>query len=186
LQGGGAAGVCVQGQAWAGVVVADRIALDITAAVPGLRPAEWAGVWHTPCLDEGGLVVLDTSQLVGTPGLEFWAWLGGAPTPEEAARRMRLLLDSPVLSTLALKRLHEAIMNEQIPVTTAEQETNYQRITRITREAALQEGRTALLELVSRYAPERLAELQQVDDMNTLREALDQAIQQRLAGARQG
>jgi hypothetical protein len=99
---------------------------------------------------------------------------------------MRLLLDSPVLSTLALKRLHEAIMNEQLPVTTAEQETNYQRITRITREAALQEGRTALLELVSRYAPERLAELQQVDDMNVLREALDQAIQQRLAGARQG
>ena len=99
---------------------------------------------------------------------------------------MRLLLDSPVLSTLALKRLHEAIMNEQIPVTTAEQETNYQRITRITREAALQEGRTALLELVSRYAPERLAELQQVDDMNVLREALDQAIQQRLAGVRQG
>jgi hypothetical protein len=99
---------------------------------------------------------------------------------------MRLLLDSPVLSTLALKRLHEAIMNEQLPVTTAEQETNYQRITRITREAALQEGRTALLELVSRYAPERLAELQQVDDMNVLREALDQAIQQRLAGVRQG
>jgi flagellar biosynthesis/type III secretory pathway protein FliH len=111
---------------------------------------------------------------------------------------MRLLLDSPVLSTLALKRLHEAIMNEQIPVTTAEQETNYQRITRITREAALlegrqegrhegrQEARASLLELVSRYAPERLAELQQVDDMNTLREALDQAIQQRLAGVRQG
>ena len=103
---------------------------------------------------------------------------------------MRLLLDSPVLSTLALKRLHEAIMNEQIPVTTAEQETNYQRITRITREAerleARQEARTVLLELVSRYAPERLAELQQVDDMNVLREALDQAIQQRLAGARQG
>ena len=173
-----------------GVVVADRIALDITAAVPGLRPAEWAGVWHTPCLDEGGLVVLDTSQLVGTPGLEFWAWLGGAPTPEEAARRMRLLLDSPVLSTLALKRLHEAIMNEQLPITTAEQETNYQRITRITREAerleARQEARTVLLELVSRYAPERLAELQQVDDINVLREALDQAIQQRLAGVRQG
>ncbi len=100
---------------------------------------------------------------------------------------MRLLLDSPVLSTLALKRLHEAIMNEQLPVTTAEQETNYQRITRITREAALQEGGiAALLELVSRYAPERLAELQQVDDMNTLREALDHAIQQRLAGVRQG
>jgi hypothetical protein len=99
---------------------------------------------------------------------------------------MRLLLDSPVLSTLALKRLHEAIMNEQLPVTTAEQETNYQRITRITREAALQEGRAALLELVSRYAPERLAELQQVDDMNVLREALDHAIQQRLAGVRQG
>ena len=77
-------------------------------------------------------------------------------------------------------------MNEQIPVTTAEQETNYQRITRITREAALQEGRTALLELVSRYAPERLTELQQVDDMNVLREALDQAIQQRLSGVRQG
>ena len=54
---------------------------------------------------------------------------------------MRLLLDSPVLSTLALKRLHEAIMNEQIPVTIAEQETNYQRITRITRDAALLEGR---------------------------------------------
>ena len=103
---------------------------------------------------------------------------------------MRLLLDSPILSTLALKRLHEAIMNEQIPVTTAEQETNYQRITRITREAALLEVRqevcAILLELVSRYAPERLAELQQVDDMNVLREALDQAIQQRLAGARQG
>jgi hypothetical protein len=103
---------------------------------------------------------------------------------------MRLLLDSPVLSKLAMKRLHEAIMNEQLPVITAEQETNYQRITRITREAALLEGRqeahTVLLELVSRYAPERLAELQQVDDMNVLREALDQAIQQRLAGARQG
>ena len=81
-------------------------------------------------------------------------------------------------------------MNEQLPVTTAEQETNYQRITRITREAALLEVRqevcAILLELVSRYAPERLAELQQVDDMNTLREALDQAIQQRLAGVRQG
>ena len=103
---------------------------------------------------------------------------------------MRLLLDRPVLSTLALKRLHEAIMNEQLPITTAEQETNYQRITRITREAerleARQEARTVLLELVSRYAPERLAELQQVDDINVLREALDQAIQQRLAGVRQG
>jgi len=81
-------------------------------------------------------------------------------------------------------------MNEQLPVTTAEQETNYQRITRITREAerleARQEARTVLLELVSRYAPERLAELQQVDDMNALREALDQAIQQRLASVRQG
>jgi hypothetical protein len=81
-------------------------------------------------------------------------------------------------------------MNEQLPVTTAEQETNYQRITRIIREAerleARQEARTALLELVSRYAPERLAELQQVDDMNVLREALDQAIQQRLAGVRPG
>jgi hypothetical protein len=103
---------------------------------------------------------------------------------------MRLLLDSPVLSTLALKRLHEVIMNERIPVTTAEQETNYQRITRITREAALLEVRqevcAILLELVSRYAPERLAELQQVDDMHVLREALDQAIQQRLAGVHQG
>jgi hypothetical protein len=68
--------------------------------------------------------------------------------------------------------------------------TNYQRVTRITREAALQEGRqegrASLLDLISRYAPERLAELQQVDDMNVLREALDQAIQQRLSGVRQG
>ena len=93
-------------------------------------------------------------------------------------------------------------MNEQLPVTTAEQETNYQRITRITREAALlegrqegrqegrlegrQEARASLLDLVSRYAPERLTELQQVDDMNVLREALDHAIQQRLASVRQG
>jgi hypothetical protein len=51
---------------------------------------------------------------------------------------------------------------------------------------ARQEARTVLLDLVSRYAPERLAELQQVDDMNVLREALDHAIQQRLAGVRQG
>ena len=36
------------------------------------------------------------------------------------------------------------------------------------------------------HAADRLAELQQVDDMNTLREALDQAIQQRLASVRQG
>ena len=40
--------------------------------------------------------------------------------------------------------------------------------------------------MVIRYAPERLAELQQVDDMNVLREALDQAIQQQLASVRQG
>lgn len=169
-----------------GVVVADRVALDLTASVPGLRPAGWAGVWHTPHLDEGGPLVLDTSRLVGIPGLEFWAWLGAAPTPEEGARRMRLLLDSPALSNLTINRLHEAIMSEQIPATSAEQETTYQRVSRLARDEGRDEGRAHLLQLLERYAPERISEFQHVHDLDVLRLALDEAIQARLSGARKG
>jgi hypothetical protein len=165
-----------------GVVVADRVAQEMNAAIPGLRPADWPGVWSTPHLDEGGLVVLDTSQLAGIPGFEFWAWLGGASTPEEGARRMRLLLESPSLSTLTLNRLNEAIMNERIPTTSAEQETNYQRITRLARDEGREEALSSFRELLRRYAPERVAELSEVRDPEVLRHALDEAIQQRLAG----
>lgn len=167
------------------VLVADRVVQDPAGAVAGLRPAGWRGVWTTPNLDEGGLLLLDSSQLVGTPGLEFWAWLGGAPTAEAAAARFAALLDSLSLSTITRYRLTEAIMNHQIPATAAEQETTYQRVTRLAREegrdAGRDEARASLLELIQRYAPERFEALRGVHDLDELKRELDEAIQRRLS-----
>lgn len=156
------------------VVVADSLAADVSGSVPGLRACECAGVWATPFLDEGGLIVLDSSQLVGSAGFEFWAWLGGAPTPAAAAERYGLLLDNLALSTLTRTRLSEAIMNQEIPATPAERETNAQRFRRET----LAEGRKAeLLELLSRYAPESYAVLKHEPDIDVLKAALDEVFQ---------
>lgn len=65
-------------------------------------------------------------------------------------------------------------MNQEIPATPAERETNAQRFRRETLDEGREQGRKAeLMVLLSRYAPESYAALKHEQDIDALKAALD-------------
>ena len=161
------------------IVVADRVSERPEGAVPGLRGTPWPGVWMTPYLDEGGLVLLDTSLLRARDGFAFWSWLGRPANPQQSRERLRRLLDDPSLPTLSKERLMEAVMENLVPHSEPEREGVYQRIKRELR-------REGLLSFAERVVPEAVERLRAIEDIEALEEAFEQALRDRDAAGRGG
>lgn len=162
------------------VVVADGIPASLRGAVPLLRPWSDAGVWATCGLDEGGVVVLDTTRVRAEEGYAWWSWLGRARTDAEAAERLFRLLGDASIPTVERERLKEAIVDGELETSVTEREGLYQkwqREIRESREEGLKEGvqrghRDALLRLAASLAPEALAELRAIDHLEDLEKAV--------------
>ncbi len=158
------------------IVVADVVQDDLTSAIPTLARTDMEGLWATAGAIDGGLCVIDSSRVRAEDGFAFWSWLGRARNPTEADTRLRALLADPNLTNFDKVRLEEAIMNNQIPTSTVEQETVAQRVRREGRE----EGRAeALRDLVQTLAPEHAAELEGIDDVDELRRAAAAILQRK-------
>jgi hypothetical protein len=80
-----------------GIIVTDQLSAHLHGAVPALRPTDRPGLWATPELDEGGLYVINTSEIdpyrrAGVVGMD-WPGphhrAGGGPT-HHLARRPQL------------------------------------------------------------------------------------------------
>ena len=170
------------------VVVADGVQDDLRSAVPLLEMQEAVGVWATPRLEEGGVVVLDTTRVRADEGYAWWSWLGRAKTEAEAAERLFRLLGDPSLPTTERSRLEEAIMEGELQTTPTEREGLYQRLQREIREGreegrkeGRKEGRReALLRLVASVAPDDLPAFRSIDDVD----ALEQAVTERMLRGR--
>ncbi|TVR05118.1 MAG: hypothetical protein EA398_00275 [Deltaproteobacteria bacterium] len=180
------------------IVVADSLREDAAHAVPTLGPMDAPGVWSTADCEHGGLVLLETSALRAEDGYAFWSWAGRARTPEQASERLQRLLDDRTLPTLFREQLMEALMDNQIPHTDTEKESVYHRLRRELLEEGLQkgrqegrqegrkegrqegrqEGRAALLALAARLAPNRLAQLRGIEDLEALEHAVEAAIRE--------
>ena len=181
------------------VVIADGVRGGLQGAIPLLRNEEVAGVWATPNLDEGGLIVLDTTRILADDGYAWWSWLGRAPTDAEAAERLFRLLGEPSIPTLERERLKEAIMEGELETSATERESVYQRLQREIRESreqgmskGLQEGleeglqkgiaagrRDVLLRLAATVAPVDLDELRSIDDLDRLEREITERIRRR-------
>lgn len=171
------------------IIVADDAGDSLAGAVPTLARTRHPGVWATARLEEGGLYVIDTSRVGTRGGFAFWSWIGRPPSDAEADRRLNALLGDRHLSIESKTRIQDAIMSNELPVTATEVETVAQRLRR---EAKLegerigerrgerrgeqrgeQRGtRNTLLSLAAEVAPERLAELQSIKDLNALQAAV--------------
>lgn len=173
------------------IVVADRVVGTIEGAVPGLRATDTPGLWQTPHLDEGGLVLLDTPALRAQDGFAWWSWVGRPQTAEEGRTRLLRLLDDEKLPTLYKDRLMEAVMENEVPITEPEKESVYQRLKRQLvdegRQAGLRDGRRtarederhALLKLVKRVAPDTLPRMQEIEEIEVLRVAVEDVLAER-------
>jgi hypothetical protein len=155
------------------IVVADCAGDALTGAVPTLARSGQPGVWATAQLDEGGLLVIDTSLVKPNDGFSFWSWLGRADDDDDASQRLAALLADEHLSIHSRDRLQEAIVNHEVPASDAEHETVAQRL----RRESIAEGeglgeRNALLKLVAQLAPDRSAELEQIKDLEQLQAAV--------------
>ena len=172
-----------------GIIVTDHVSAHLQGAVPALRPTDRPGLWATPELDEGGLYVINASEIDPTEGLAWWAWIGLARIPAEEAARLTTLLGDPNLPIDDRTRIEEALVNGQLSASPVEQETVAQRLRREgrmegrlegQREGRLEgqlegqlEGRVeALLELAMEVAPERVEELRAITDVQALQRAV--------------
>lgn len=164
------------------VVVADGVQSGLRSAVPLLRQQPAAGVWATPELSEGGVVVLDTTRVQAVDGYAWWSWLGRARSDSEAAERLFRLLGDSSIPSMERERLEEAIVERELETSVTEREGLYQRLQREIRESheeGLARGREALLRLVARIAPEDVAALRQIDDLDELEKAVTARLLQR-------
>lgn len=164
------------------VVVADAVAEDLTGAIPSLGPTAWPGLWATTDtgdlrFDQGGLLVVDTSNVRGGSGFGFWRWLGRARDDDDANQRLVDLLADPQLPKLDRTRFQEAIVERAFAVSATERETASQRLRREGRE----EGeRQALLAVAARIIPDALPTLRTLEDLDALRRAVDEALSRKL------
>jgi hypothetical protein len=150
------------------IVVADAIHRSLQGAVPSLRPLQTPGLWSTPNLEEGGLLVVDTSRVRKQENLAWWSWLGRAANDDDQRNRLRALLTDPNLPINQLESLQEAIMNGQLTSSTTERETVAQRVRREAREDGIRES---MLALVRQVAPERIREFEAIEDALELQRA---------------
>lgn len=177
------------------VVVADAAQASLHGAVPMLRRQHAAGVWATPQLEEGGVVVLDTARVQADEGYAWWSWLGRARTDADAAQRLFRLLGDSSIPIVERERLKEAIVEGELETSVTEREGLYQKLQqeiRASREEGLAQGlqkglaqgvqqgrRDALLHLVASVAPEALAELRAIDDVDALERTVTERIVRR-------
>lgn len=156
-----------------GIIVTDEVSDSLHGAVPSLRLTERRGLWATPDLDEGGLYVINTSEIDPGEGLAWWAWIGLARTSEQEAVRLTALLGDPNLPIDDRARIQEAVMNGELSATQVEQETASQRVRREGRlEGRLEGQRQALLDMAMEVAPERVEELRTLEDVQALQRAV--------------
>jgi hypothetical protein len=162
------------------ILVADAVNVVLHGAVPSLRPLHKPGLWATPNLDEGGLVLVDTSRVQMDDNLAWWSWLGRAPDEAEQSARLRALLTDPNLPINDRDSLQEATMNGHLTASPMEQETVAQRVRREAREDGRLDGertgrvagiRHMSLELVRQIAPERIREFEAIEDALALQRA---------------
>jgi hypothetical protein len=178
------------------IVVADDAGSALSGSVPSLRGLRIPGLWATSDLDEGGLIVIDTSRVSPADGLAWWSWLGRAASDAAQAARLLALLGDASLPIAQRNSIQEAIMNGQLAASPMEQETVAERIRREAREAGRVEGerdgriageregrlagerdgraegiREAMLELVQALAPDRIREFEAISDPHLLQRA---------------
>jgi hypothetical protein len=151
------------------VIVADEVSDRMHGAVPALRPTGRRGLWSTPELDEGGLYVVNTSEIDPSEGLAWWSWIGLARNAEQERARLTALLGDTNLPIDDRARIQEAVMNGQLSATQVEQETASQRVRR---EGEERGGVTALLSLVRQIAPDRVEEFGKITDPAELQQAV--------------
>lgn len=158
------------------ILVADTVNISLHGVVPSLRSLQTPGLWATANLDEGGLMLVDTSRVRREDNLAWWSWLGRAPNEAEQSARLRALLADPNLPINERDSLQEAIMNGHLTTSPMEHETAAQRVRREAREdgehAGLQRGiRESMLALVRQVAPERIREFEAIEDALELQRA---------------
>ena len=184
------------------IVVAARVITDARHLVPTLRPRQRVtGLWATSDLANGGLILLDASRLPDAAPWWFWSWLGmtvrGPERELRAARLLRSLLDHPTLPEDARDQLARDIMSGRtIHVSEAEQDSAWDRAVRQGMELGEQKGmrqgiqqgiqqgvrqgldraRAALLAAAASHVPDRLPELERIDDIDELARAVAEAL----------
>jgi hypothetical protein len=172
------------------VVVADTVTEDLTGAIPSLGPTEHTGLWTTTDtggmrFDQGGLLVVDTSNLRSGDGFGFWRWLGRARDSVDANERLVDLLADNQLPINDRILFLEPIVERAFAVSDIERETASQRLRREGREVGREEGREegerqALLAVAARFTPDALPMLRTIEDLDVLRRAVDEALSRKM------
>ena len=150
------------------VVVAERISEGALQHVPALAPTDVEGVWKTPDLERGGLLVICPAQLPDADGWTFLRWWGRDDS-DDASRLNALQADSSLPRSLVVA-LQEALMEKRIP---AKESERISVIEQLRREGRQEGERATLLAIADRLFPDEVERLRAIKNLDTLRREVD-------------